>query len=120
MPHPTPSEFQELAEFLLKTNYLLGIYEIPESWGDNGGFEALKAQAVAARSYALAVTNNGAGTICTTEACQVYKSSLKTGKWAEAVRATRGWVLMKDGSPAKAYYASTSGGFTISQWAGRE
>lgn len=97
-------------------NYLLGIYEIPESWGNEGGFEALKAQAVAARSYALAVTNNGAGTICTTEACQVYKPQLKSGKWAEAVRATRGWVLLKDGSPAKAYFASTSGGFTISQW----
>ena len=97
-------------------NYLLGIYEIPESWGDNGGFEALKAQAVAARSYALAVTNNGAGSICTSESCQVYKSQLKSGKWAEAVRATRGWVLMRDGAPAKTYYASTSGGFTVSQW----
>ncbi len=97
-------------------NYLLGIYEIPESWGESGGFEALKAQAVAARSYALSVTNNGAGSICTTESCQVYKPQLKSGKWAEAVRATRGWVLIKDGQPAKAYYASTSGGFTISQW----
>ncbi|MFH1602216.1 MAG: SpoIID/LytB domain-containing protein [Candidatus Shapirobacteria bacterium] len=97
-------------------NYLLGIYEVPESWGDKGGFEALKAQAVASRSYALAVTGNGNGTICPTESCQVYRSALKTGKWEEAVRATRGWVLMKDGSPAKAYYASTSGGFTISQW----
>lgn len=97
-------------------NYLLGIYEVPERWGDEGGFEALKAQAVAARSFALAVTNNGAGSICTTEACQVYKPQLKSGKWAEAVRATRGWVLMKDGQAAKAYYASTSGGFTISQW----
>lgn len=97
-------------------NYLLGIYEVPESWGDNGGFEALKAQAVAARSYALAVTNGGAGTICPTESCQVYKPQLKTGKWAEAVRATRGWVLIKDGKPATTYYASTSGGFTISQW----
>lgn len=97
-------------------NYLLGIYEIPESWGNNGGFEALKAQAVAARSYALAVTNNGAGTICTTESCQVYKPQLKSGKWAEAVRATRGWVLIKEGGPAKAYFAASSGGFTISQW----
>ena len=97
-------------------NYLLGIYEIPESWGDSGGYEALKAQTVAARTYALAVTNNGAGTICTTEACQVYKSALKSGKWAQAVRDTRGWVLKKDGSLAKTYYASTSGGFTISQW----
>jgi len=97
-------------------NYLLGIYEVPESWGDNGGFEALKAQAIAARTYALAVTNNGVTSICATESCQVYKSQLKTGKWAEAVRATRGWVLMKDGSPAKTYYASTAGGYTISQW----
>ena len=97
-------------------NYLLGIYEVPESWGNNGGFEALKAQAVAARTYALAVTNNGAGNICTTESCQVYKPQLKSGKWAEAVRATRGWVLIKDGTPAKTYYASTSGGYTISQW----
>jgi len=97
-------------------NYLLGIYEVPESWGENGGFEALKAQAVAARSFALAYTNNGVSAICTTEACQVYKPQLKSGKWAEAVRATRGWVLLKDGGPAKTYYASTSGGYTVSQW----
>ncbi len=97
-------------------NYLLGIYEVPESWGDNGGLEALKAQAVAARSYALAYTNNGAGTICTTEACQVYKPQLKSGKWAEAVRATRGWVMMKDNLAAKTYFASTSGGYTVGQW----
>lgn len=97
-------------------NYLLGVYEVPESWGDKGGFEALKAQAVAARSYALAVTNNGAGTICVTEACQVYKPQLKTGKWAEAVRATRGWVLIKDGQPAKTYFSASTGGYTISQW----
>lgn len=97
-------------------NYLLGIYEVPESWGDNGGFEALKAQAVAARSYALAVTSNGAGTICPTESCQVYKPQLKSGKWAEAVRATRGWVITRGGTPATTYYASTSGGFTLSKW----
>ena len=95
---------------------MLGIYEVPEKWGDEGGFEALKAQAVAARSYALAVTNNGAGTICPTEACQVYKPQLKSGKWAEAVRATRGWVMTTGVAAAKTYFASTSGGFTISQW----
>lgn len=100
----------------LEDNYLLGIYEVPESWGDNGGFEALKAQAVAARSYALYYTGNGARSICTTESCQVYKPQLKSGKWAEAVRATRGWVMVKDGSPAPTYFASTSGGYTISQW----
>jgi len=97
-------------------NYLLGIYEVPESWGDSGGFEALKAQAVAARSYALYATNGGSGSICTTEACQVYKPQLKSGKWAEAVRATRGWVLTKGGSPAPTYFSASSGGYTISQW----
>jgi peptidoglycan hydrolase-like amidase len=97
-------------------NYLLGIYEVPESWGDKGGFEALKAQAVASRSYALAVTGNGSGTICPTESCQVYKPQLKSGKWAEAVRATRGWVMVRGGSAATTYYASTAGGFTITNW----
>jgi len=100
----------------LEDNYLLGIYEVPESWGNQGGFEALKAQAVAARSYALAQTNNGAGNICTTEACQVYKPQLKSGKWAEAVRATRGWVVVKDGKPASTYFSASTGGYTISQW----
>ena len=43
-------------------DYLLGIYEMPGSWP----IEALKAQVVAARSYALSYTNNGAKEICTT------------------------------------------------------
>jgi peptidoglycan hydrolase-like amidase len=94
--------------------YVKRIYEMPGSWGDNGGMEALKAQAVAARSYALAYTNNGAGSICATEACQVYKSSNKGGKWEEAVNATRGWVLMANGKPFSAWYASTSGGHQLS------
>lgn len=97
-------------------NYLLGIYEVPEKWGNEGGFEALKAQAVAARSYALAVTNGGASAICATESCQVYKPQLKGGKWMEAVNATRGWVVTRGGVAATTYYASTSGGFTISNW----
>jgi len=115
-PSPATIGVTGFGRISFEENYLLGIYEIPESWGDSGGYEALKAQAVAARTYALAVTNNGAGTICTTEACQVYKSALKSGKWAQAVRDTRGWVLKKDGALTKTYYASTSGGFTISQW----
>ncbi|HSX48988.1 MAG TPA: SpoIID/LytB domain-containing protein [Candidatus Saccharimonadales bacterium] len=100
----------------LEDNYLLGIYEVPESWGDSGGYEALKAQAVAARTYALYATGNGSRSICPTESCQVYKPQLKSGKWAQAVRDTRGWVLTKDGQAAASYYASTAGGWTISQW----
>lgn len=91
--------------------YVKRIYEMPNSWGDNGGFEALKAQAVAARSYALAYTSNGSKSICATEACQVYKNANKGGKWDEAVNATKGWVLMANGKPFSAWYASTSGGY---------
>lgn len=93
--------------------YVKRIYEMPTSWGDNGGMEALKAQAVAARSYALAYTNNGATSICATESCQVYKPASKGGKWEEAVNATRGWVLMTGGKPFSSWYASTAGGFTF-------
>jgi peptidoglycan hydrolase CwlO-like protein len=111
-PVPGTISVSGYGDIAFEDNYLLGIYEVPESWGDSGGFEALKAQAVAARSYALYATKP----ICPTESCQVYKPQLKSGKWKEAVVATRGWVLTKGGSPAGAYYASTSGGFTISQW----
>jgi len=94
--------------------YLKGIAEMPSSWGDEGGMEALKAQAIVARSYALAATNNGQGSICPSEACQVFIGKNKGGKWEEAVNQTKGWVAVRDGQPIKAWYASTSGGFTIS------
>jgi hypothetical protein len=91
-------------------DYTKGICEVPNSWGDDGGYEALKAQAVAARSYALAYTNNGANSICATEACQVYCGP-KGGNWERAVNDTRGWVLMADGKPYSAWYAASSGGY---------
>lgn len=94
--------------------YTKRIYEMPGSWGDEGGYEALKAQAVAARSYALARTNNGAGSICATESCQVYKPQNKGGNWDRAVDDTRGRVLMANGKPFSSWYASTSGGYNFS------
>jgi len=115
-PSPATIGVDGHARLPFEENYLLGIHEVPESWGNNGGFEALKAQAVAARTFALAQTNNGAGSICPTESCQVYKPSLKSGKWKEAVEATRGWVITRGGQPVPTYYSSTTGGFTITQW----
>jgi peptidoglycan hydrolase-like amidase len=73
--------------------------------------EALKAQAIAARSYGLARTGNGASSICATEACQVFKPQPKGGKWEEAVNATAGKVVYAGGSPMSTWYASTSGGY---------
>src|SRR4030042_6196479 len=93
--------------------YVKRIYEMPSSWTANDS-AALKAQAVAARSYALAYTNNGAKSICATESCQVYKPANKGGAWDAAVDATKGWVLVSGGQPFSAWYASTAGGYTNS------
>ncbi len=90
--------------------YVKRIYEMPNSFHP----EALKVQAVAARSYALAYTNNGSGSICTTEQCQVFKPEPKGGVWEEAVNTTRGWVMITGGSPVKAWYSSTHGGYILS------
>ncbi|MBI4059102.1 hypothetical protein HY404_02555 [Candidatus Microgenomates bacterium] len=104
--------------------YLRGIAEMPTKWADEGGYEALKAQAVAARSYALAYVGwrignpSAGGKICVTEACQVYKNSKadSPGRWAEAVSQTEGEVLVSkaSGEIVNAFYASTAGGYTFS------
>lgn len=88
--------------------YLLGIYEMPDSWPQ----EALKAQAIAARSYALSYTQNGAKEICTSQSCQVYKGGNKGGNWEQAVKATDGKTMVSGGSPVSAWYSSTDGGYT--------
>lgn len=104
----------DVGDLSFEDNYLVGIAEMPANWGDNGGYEALKAQAIAARTYALNSTNNRSGSICTTEACQVYsKSRLSSpGKWKQAVEDTRGMVVKsnKTGNIFSTMYASTSGG----------
>ncbi len=101
--------------------YLRGIAEMPTSWADQGGFEAMKAQAIAARSYALSYTGwrinnqNANGSICTTEACQVYSSSKSNspGRWGDAVTQTEGEIVVSktSGEIVNTWYASTSGGY---------
>lgn len=88
-------------------DYVARIYEMPNSFP----MEALKAQAVAARSYALAYTNNGEKEICTTQACQVFKPDPKGGPWEQAVRETSGKVITNGGQVITAWYASTAGGY---------
>jgi len=70
----------------------------------------LKAQAVAARSYALNSMQRN-GSICTTESCEVFKTEPKGGNWEQAVNATAGWGLMGGDSPGFTQYASTHGGY---------
>jgi SpoIID/LytB domain protein len=80
--------------------------------------EALKAQAVAARSYALAYTDSGQRSICATQDCQVYSDDRRQSV-NDAVDATginscgegRAEVMLSDGKPIKAWFASTFGGY---------
>ncbi|GIW64442.1 MAG: hypothetical protein KatS3mg092_0375 [Patescibacteria group bacterium] len=102
-------------------DYVKRIYEVPNNWGTDG-FSALKAQAIAARSYALAYTNNGQRSICATEYCQVFKPDPKGGSWEQAVNETAGRVMKKDGQIIKAWFSSTHGGYIFSSadigWSG--
>ncbi len=97
-------------ELDFETTYLYGISEMPSSWS----LDALKVQAIAARTYAVRRTANGAGSICTTEACQVYRprSGDSVPNWKRAVDETRGMILV-DGSnnPISTQYASLHGGW---------
>lgn len=87
--------------------YVKHIYEIPTNWS----VEALKAQAIAARSYALATTNNGSSSICSDQHCQEVKQELNSDAWIQAVNATAGQVLTSGGQPIKAWFSSTHGGY---------
>ncbi len=92
--------------------YVKRLYEVPDSWTDNN-LAVLKAQAIAARSYVLAYTNNGQGSICSTENCQVVKSEPKGGNWEQAVNQTEGLVMAQGGNPIKAWFSSTHGGVIL-------
>jgi SpoIID/LytB domain protein len=93
-------------------DYVKRVYEVPDNWTDNDS-AALKAQAIAIRSYVLAYTNNGAGSICTTQQCQVFKPDPKGGNWENAVNATAGKVMVQGGNPIKAFFSSTHGGYAF-------
>ncbi len=90
--------------------------EVPSSWTD----AALRAQAVAARSYALLAQVNAraahrAYDICDTTYCQVYSPiSAESGPEVDAVRATAREYLRDGGQPVFAMFSSANGGYSVS------
>ena len=87
--------------------YLVGVVEaeMDSSWP----MEALKAQAVAARSYAYI----NRGRLDNTPRTQAWVGPhLQTARAREAVDATRGQVVLSGGQTVPAYYHSTAGGYT--------
>jgi stage II sporulation protein D len=91
--------------------YLYGVVpsEMPSSWAP----EALKAQAVVARSYALAVKKTGAFDLYPDTRSQVYLGvDHEKPSTNAAVDATAGKVVLYNGQVAKTYFYSSSGGRT--------
>jgi peptidoglycan hydrolase-like amidase len=96
--------------------YLLGV--VPNELGPTtfGQLEALKAQAVAARTYI--VRNMGqyrrdGFDICNTDACQVYFGAATEHPLAtQAVNETKGVIAAYNDAPIQAFYSSTCGGRT--------
>jgi stage II sporulation protein D len=94
--------------------YVKGVIanESPSSWPQ----AALRAQAVAARSYALSVQADGNGfDLYNDTRSQVYKGiASETAATNQAADATRGQVVMYEGEVAETYFSACSGGHTES------
>jgi stage II sporulation protein D len=91
--------------------YLYGVVpsEMPHHWP----LEALKAQAVAARSYALATRRTGDFDVYSDVRSQVYRGiPEEEAPTNEAIDATAGLVVTYQGEVAHTYFFSTSGGRT--------
>jgi len=97
-------------------DYLRGV--VPAELGPKAydEIEALKAQAVAARTYAvrnLGQFQTEGYDICPGPACQVYKGfSAEEPMTDQAVRATAGLIMTWEGKPIDALFTSTCGGET--------
>jgi stage II sporulation protein D len=87
----------------------MGPYQFPE-------LEALKAQSVAARTYAVAHLgdhDDEGWDICDTPACQAYHGAGAEHSLSDrAIRETAGLIARFDGTPIDAMYTSTCGGHT--------
>jgi SpoIID/LytB domain protein len=108
-----PGVLQLVNDNLSMQQYLYGLAEMPSSWG----LEALKAQAIAGRTYAQRrVGGSGNYDLESTTIDQVYAGYEKAAgaggsRWVEAVDSTFGQILTYNGSPIDAFYSSSNGGY---------
>lgn len=107
-----------LINLLALEDYVRGVLPYELSSEKYPEIEALKAQAVAARTYALYTRGKFEAQgfdICSTEECQVYGGTEReTPLSNKAVEETEGKVVVYGGSYAKTLYSSTCGGHTES------
>lgn len=104
-------------------DYLQGV--VPSEMNGNWHVEALKAQAIAARTYAyymILQKAKGIYDLDSTTSSQVYKGiSVETELANQAVKETSGLIMTYENKPILAVFHSTSGGSIISNdlvWGG--
>ena len=102
-----------LVNVLPLEEYLKGVVpnELPPSFGE----EALKAQAIAARNYAIRprVKRFPQFDVCDSVSSQVYFGyNTEAEESNRAIQATKGLVALYDGEVILALYSSASGGYT--------
>ncbi len=101
-------------ELLSLDDYIKAV--LPKEIGSGAPIEALKAQAVASRSYTLSHFGhhkNSNYDLCDTTHCQVYGGyEVRTSATDDAVDATAGEVLLYNDVPIEALYSASSGGYT--------
>ena len=96
-------------------DYVKGV--LPNEMVPSWHIEALKAQAVCARSYALSSINKHQSRygfdVCDGTDCQVYQGTTRaTSQSDSAVQATEGEYLVHNGKLAAGYFFSSDGGAT--------
>ncbi len=97
-------------------HYLYGV--VGREIGNDAGIEALKAQAVASRSYALSMrgtsTRFDVGTDTTTQVYGGYEAETASGsaRVIQAVDETAGQVIYYDGKLVRAFFHANAGGYT--------
>ncbi len=101
---------------LAMEEYLRGVVPVEMGPSQFPELEALKAQAVAARTYAVAHLGDHEDEgwdICATPACQAYWGAGAEHSLSDrAVRETAGLIAIYGGQPIDAMYTSTCGGHT--------
>jgi stage II sporulation protein D len=112
---PSPgSSTRDTVNVLTVDRYLRGVVpgEMPASWSS----EALKAQAVAARTYATWSRDqepDRSWQICDTSSCQVYRGADgEDSRSNAAIAATARRILTYQGEAAFTQFSSSSGGWT--------
>ncbi len=114
MPYINSSSQMNVVNYVDIEDYLRSVVSVEMS--PSYELEALKAQAVAARSFILSngSTHKSQGfSVCATTHCQVYGGVRKEDDRTDrAVKETSGKVIYYNDEPVAAYYYASSGGHT--------